>query len=124
MLCTGFGPPVLTDGGYPPLRLMPDDISRLMAMKQPFEITAASALLVDLDAGQTLYARLPAEPRPPASTAKLMTALLTLQRAALDDTVSVSATAAGMEGSRMGLTAGETLTVRDLLYGAAHPIGQ
>lgn len=117
LLCTGFGPPVLTDGGYPALRLTPEDIERLMATKQEVALTAASALLVDLDAGQTLYARLPDEPRPPASTAKLMTALLTLQQATLDDPVTVSAAAAGTEGSRMGLVAGETLTVRDLLYG-------
>ncbi len=117
LLCTGFGPPILTDGGYPPLRLAPDDITRLMATKQPVQLSAASALLMDLDAGQTLYALRPDEPRPPASTAKLMTALITLRRVALDEAVTVSATAAGMEGSRMGLVAGETLTVRDLLHG-------
>lgn len=116
-VCTGFGPPVLTDGGYPPLRLTPDDIAHLMATKKPIQLSAASALLVDLDAGQTLYALRPDEPRPPASTAKLMTALITLRQVPLDGTVTVSATAAGTEGSRMGLVAGETLTVRDLLYG-------
>jgi serine-type D-Ala-D-Ala carboxypeptidase (penicillin-binding protein 5/6) len=117
LVCTGFGPPVLTDGGYPPLRLTPDDIARLMATKQPVQLSAASALLVDLEAGQTLYALRPDEPRPPASTAKLMTALIVLQRVSLDGTVTVSATAAGTEGSRMGLVAGETLTIRDLMYG-------
>ena len=38
LLCTGFGPPILTDGGYPPLRLAPDDITRLMATKQPVQL--------------------------------------------------------------------------------------
>lgn len=117
LACTGFGPPVLTDGGYPPLRLGPDDIARLMLTKRAIQLSAASALLVDLDAGQTLYALRPDEPRPPASTAKLMTALITLQRGSLDATVVVSEAAAGTEGSRMGLVAGETLTVADLLHG-------
>ncbi len=115
--CAGFGPPVLTDGGYPPLRLTPDDIARLIATKQSLQLSATSALLVDLDAGQTLYALRPDEPRPPASTAKLMTALITLRQVSLDGTVTVSATAAGTEGSRMGLVTGETLTVVDLLHG-------
>jgi D-alanyl-D-alanine carboxypeptidase (penicillin-binding protein 5/6) len=52
-----------------------------------------------------------------------MTALVTLQRASLQDTVRVSALAAGTEGSRMGLTEGETLTVEDLLWGLLLPSG-
>ena len=119
----GFGPPVMTDGGYPPLRLGPDEIARLSAMKQSPELMAESALLVDLDSGQTLYSLRPDAPLPPASTAKLMTALIVLQQADLDDVVTISPVAAATPGSRMGLTAGQTLTVRDLLYGLLLPSG-
>jgi D-alanyl-D-alanine carboxypeptidase (penicillin-binding protein 5/6) len=119
----GFGPPVMTDGRYPPLRLGPDEIARLTAMQQPPELTAKSALLVDQDSGQTLLALHPDDPLPPASTAKLMTALLVLQQSNLDDVVTVSEAAAATPGSRMGLTAGQTLTVRDLLYGLLLPSG-
>lgn len=123
LACAGFGPPVMTDGGYPPLRLGPDEIARLNAMKQPPAVTAKSALLVDLDSGQTLFALRPDDPLPPASTAKLMTALIVLQQANLDDAVTISQAAAVTGGSRMGLTAGETLTVRELLYGLLLPSG-
>jgi D-alanyl-D-alanine carboxypeptidase (penicillin-binding protein 5/6) len=119
----GFGPPVMTDGGYPPLRLGQDEIAKLNAMKQPPTVTAKSALLVDLDSGQTLFALRPDDPLPPASTAKLMTALIVLQQADLDDVVTISQAAAETSGSRMGLTAGETLTVRELLYGLLLPSG-
>lgn len=123
LACTGFGPPVMTDGGYPPLRLGPDEIARLTAVTHPPVLTAKSALLVDQDSGQTLFALHPDDALPPASTAKIMTALIVLQQGNLDDVVTVSAAAAETTGSRMGLVAGETLTVRELLYGLLLPSG-
>ena len=117
------GPPVLTDGSYPPLRLYPEQVVALRRLAEPPTISANAAVMADLDAGQTLYARRPHEPLPPASTAKIMTALLVLQHASLADRVTVSPQAAGAAGSRMGLTAGETLTVQDLLYGLLLPSG-
>jgi serine-type D-Ala-D-Ala carboxypeptidase (penicillin-binding protein 5/6) len=103
--------------------LGPDEIARLTALKRPPELTAKSALLVDQDSGQTLFALHPDDPLPPASTTKLMTALLVLQQANLDDVVTISQAAAATQGSRMGLTAGQKLTVRDLLYGLLLPSG-
>ena len=119
----GFGPPVITDGGFPPLRMDADQVRMQQKLALPPRITAASALVVDVDAGRTLYAVRQRDRLPPASTAKLMTALLTLQRAKLDDQVKVSQLAAGTTGSRMGLTAGELLTVKDLMYGLLLPSG-
>jgi D-alanyl-D-alanine carboxypeptidase (penicillin-binding protein 5/6) len=119
----GFGPPIISDGGYPPLRLDPDSVQALWRSRHPPQVTAEAALVTDLDSGQTLYSLKPEEKLPPASTVKIMTALVTLQRANLDDVVQISARAAGMEGSRMGLTPGEKLTVRDLLYGLLLPSG-
>ncbi len=120
---TGFGPPVLTDGGYPPVRLYPDQIAAIQALNEAPAVTAAAALVFDVDSGQTLYALHADQPHPPASTAKIITALVVLQRAALTDTVTVSPAAAATDGSRMGLRAGETLTVHDLLYGLLLPSG-
>jgi len=119
----GFGPPVLTDSGYPPLRLDPDAVAALRRTGQQPVITASAATVVDIDANQTLYALRPHEPLPPASTVKVMTALLTLQRGNLADSVTVSATAANAPGSRMGLATGEVLTVEELLYGLLLPSG-
>jgi len=108
---------MLTDGSYPPLRLGPEQIASIVRAKQPPPITAAAALMVDLDANQTLYERYPRVPLPPASTVKVMTAFLALKYADLDDPVTVSPMAAGTPGSRMGLMPGEVVTVQDLLYG-------
>jgi D-alanyl-D-alanine carboxypeptidase len=108
---------VLTDGGYPPLRLGADEVASLARVRFPPGLTAAAAIVVDLDAGQTLYALRADDPLAPASTAKIMTALVVLQNADVADPAIVSANAAETPGSRMGLVAGETLTVGDLLHG-------
>jgi len=119
----GYGPPVLTDGRQPALRLYPEQVRAMRALSQPPAISALAGLMVDLGSGQTLYALRPHDRLPPASTVKIMTALLALQRANLDAVVTVSAAAANASGSRMGLGAGEKLTVRDLLYGLLLPSG-
>jgi D-alanyl-D-alanine carboxypeptidase (penicillin-binding protein 5/6) len=119
----GFGPPVITDGGYPPLRLDPDTVQAVWRANHPPDVTATAASVVDLSSGQTLYSLRSDDRLPPASTVKIMTALVTLQRAKLDAVVEVSPGAASMPGSRMGLTAGDKLTVRDLLYGLLLPSG-
>jgi D-alanyl-D-alanine carboxypeptidase (penicillin-binding protein 5/6) len=123
LLCVGFGPPVITDGAYPPLRLAPEHIDTLIATRSAPTITAASALVIDLPTGKTLFEKSADEPRPPASTAKLMTALVTIDQAPLGDRVQVTERAAATEGSRMGLVAGEQLTILDLLHGLLIPSG-
>ena len=52
---------------------------------------------------------------PPASLAKMMTALVALERGNLEAQVQVSAGAAKASGTRIGLAAGEKLRARDLL---------
>ena len=52
-----------------------------------------------------------------ASTTKIMTAIIVLERCNLDDIVTVSSKAAGTGGSRLGLHTNDKVSVRDLLYG-------
>ena len=86
------------------------------------ELTLSShaALLMEKTTGQILYAQNEHDALPPASVTKIMTVLLTMEaissgRIALDDTVTVSAYAAGMGGSQVFLAEGEQITVDDLL---------
>ncbi len=53
----------------------------------------------------------------PASTTKVLTALVVLQRLPLEMTVTVPKRAVGVEGSSIYLRAGQRVTVEDLLYG-------
>lgn len=78
---------------------------------------AATAYVVERD-GKVLWARAPHRRLPPASLAKMMTALLVLEDGGLDRPVTVSRGAAGETGTRLGLRAGERLAARDLLAAA------
>ena len=53
----------------------------------------------------------------PASTTKIMTAILAIEKGNLEDKIKISSRAAAMPGTRMGLRPGEEQTLRDLLYG-------
>ena len=52
-----------------------------------------------------------------ASTTKIMTTIVILEEADLNEKVTVSAKAGGTGGSRLGLKRGDKASVRDLLYG-------
>ncbi len=84
---------------------------------EPGNISAKSAVLLDGDSGQVLWEKDADTPRLIASTTKIMTALLTVENAGLDEIVEIPPEATNIEGSSMYLQAGERLTVRDLLHG-------
>jgi serine-type D-Ala-D-Ala carboxypeptidase (penicillin-binding protein 5/6) len=62
-----------------------------------------------------------AVPRPVASITKLMTVLVALEHARLDEVVTVPAAAAGIGEATIHLRAGERVTVRELVIGALVP---
>ena len=85
---------------------------------EPPSVTAAAAYVVDATVGTELYALNADEPRPPASLTKVVTALVVLRQADLDDRVTIEQGDLVDENqSQVGLLAGDTLTVRDLLHG-------
>ena len=79
--------------------------------------SATSAILMDVDSGRVLYQHNADAQMLIASTTKILTALVALRDGDLEDVVTVSAQAAGTEGSSMYLRAGEELTLETLLYG-------
>ncbi|ADL13182.1 D-alanyl-D-alanine carboxypeptidase family protein [Acetohalobium arabaticum] len=81
------------------------------------DITARSAIVVDVKTGEVLYAKNHHERRPPASTTKIMTGILAIENGNLDTEVTVSDRAAYTGGSSIWLTSGETLKLEELLYG-------
>ncbi len=82
-----------------------------------YAISAESAILIDADSGRVLYEKNAYEKRGIASTTKIMTALVVLENANLNDIVTVSYNAATTEGSSMYLKPNEKITVEGLLYG-------
>lgn len=94
-----------------------------VAWAAPPTVDAAAYILVDPATGETLAQRAPDRKLPMASTTKIMTALVALDRAELDDRVTVPPAAEAIGGSTGFLRAGETLTVRDLLTALLVPSG-
>lgn len=110
------GPPILRGSRPGDPAIFPEQIAAQQAAQTLPPLSAPAALVADSATGRVLGAVNAAQPRAMASTTKIMTALLTLERANLGDLVTVSPTALVGEAS-MGLVAGETLTVEDLLWG-------
>lgn len=80
------------------------------------EISAVGAVVQDLDSGVYLFRRNEDYPFSPASTTKIMTALVALDNYSLDDVVTVKKPVT--EGQTINLVPGERITVENLLYGA------
>ncbi|MEW6547487.1 MAG: D-alanyl-D-alanine carboxypeptidase family protein [Bacillota bacterium] len=95
---------------------MPALVEAPVAGGQP-DLDCRAAVLMEWTTGAVLYARRASEKRDPASLTKIMTAIVALERGSLPEPVRVSATAAWMPGSVIGLREGEEYTLRDLLYG-------
>jgi D-alanyl-D-alanine carboxypeptidase len=94
----------------------------------PPNVSAPEVAVVDDQTGLMLYGRAPHAHEAPASTTKIATAIVTLAHVrSLDDPVRVSvdgfAMAAADGSSIMGLSPGQRLSIRTLLYGLLLPSG-
>lgn len=81
------------------------------------ESCARAAVLIERNTGMVLLKHNESEPLPMASTTKVMTALMALEKGNLDDVVTVGRNAYGVPGTSIYLSLGEKITLRDLLYG-------
>ncbi len=80
-------------------------------------VSAKSAVLISGDTFEVVFEKNAHTRLSMASTTKIMTGLLICENKNLDDKVTVTADMLRVEGSSMGLRAGDVLTYRDLLYG-------
>jgi D-alanyl-D-alanine carboxypeptidase (penicillin-binding protein 5/6) len=79
-------------------------------------VAATSAILMDKDSGRVLWQKNSNEPIAIASTTKIMTCILALEKSSLKDEVSVSKRAASAPEVKMRLSVGEKQRLEDLLY--------
>lgn len=80
-------------------------------------VSAKAYALIDQSSGRLIEGANADECLPMASTTKIMTGLLACESGKLDETVAVTDSEIRIEGSSMGLQAGECLTIRELTYG-------
>jgi serine-type D-Ala-D-Ala carboxypeptidase (penicillin-binding protein 5/6) len=95
---------------FPPLIFLP-------GYQQGPPVYASAGVLIESKSGAVLYAKNPDLRRAPASTTKMMTAIVALEKGNLSKVVKVSPLAAGTPGSSIWLRAGDKLTLKELLEG-------
>lgn len=78
---------------------------------------AHSGVLLECTTGEIVCDKHGDKRMPPASTTKILTALIAIESGRLDEPVTISEHAARTEGSRMKLKAGQVLSLRELVTG-------
>ena len=85
-------------------------------INEPEQLYARSAVLMDADSGRILFAKNGQEERAMASTTKIMTAILVMEHADLEEWAEVSAEAAAQPEVHLGVREGQQFQVKDVLY--------
>jgi D-alanyl-D-alanine carboxypeptidase (penicillin-binding protein 5/6) len=89
------------------------------ANRKPPEVwlNAEAAILMDWKTGTIIYEKNAFQRRHPASTTKVLTAIVALEQGNLEDLVTVSRQAAYTEGSSMGIGPGQVYRLEELIWG-------
>lgn len=85
------------------------------ALEKP-TIYGEAGILIDFTTGEVLYEKNPHKSMYPASTTKILTALIILETHDLDEEVIIESTAPFIGGSRIYVVENEVFTVEQLLY--------
>lgn len=93
------------------------NISTVYAAPDEPSINAQGAVLIDANTGTVIYGKNEEKQFEPASTTKVMTALIVLEKCSLDDEVTVTQDFTEIDGTAIGLLKGDKVTVRELLLG-------
>lgn len=91
--------------------------TRILKFSTSEAFTSKSYLIYDRNSDQIVFGEDIGKQLPNASTTKLMTALVSFKNYSLDTILNVPENCVGLEGSNVGMRAGEKFYVEDLLYG-------
>jgi serine-type D-Ala-D-Ala carboxypeptidase (penicillin-binding protein 5/6) len=80
-------------------------------------VTASAAILMDYTTGEILYQKNAYERKAPASTTKILTAIVAIEHGKMNQEIVASTKASKVNGSSIWLAAGERHSLKDLLYG-------
>jgi D-alanyl-D-alanine carboxypeptidase len=80
-------------------------------------LESRSAIVLDAQTGEAIFERQPDAHMYPASTTKILTAIVAIESGRLDETVTIQPSDVQVQPSSVGLRPGERLTLRDLVYG-------
>ena len=94
-----------------------EEVQQVVNSNKPMQILAKSAVVYDRKYQKILYEKNIDEKIPNASTTKILTAIVAYENANMDDVVIVSAKAAGVGGSTIGLKKENKVVLGDLMKG-------
>ena len=86
-------------------------------VEEKLSLSGESYILIDRDTGRVLMEENGHKKMGMASTTKIMTALIALEKGNLNDRIRIDDEAVGVEGSSIYLRKDEIITLRDLIYG-------
>ncbi|QCX32656.1 D-alanyl-D-alanine carboxypeptidase [Caloramator sp. E03] len=85
--------------------------------KKDINLKCLSGVVIDQDSGRILYSKNGDMVLPMASTTKIMTAIIAIEKSNLNELVTISDKAVSIKGSVVGYKKGEKITIEELLYG-------
>jgi len=88
----------------------------LSAIATALDVSAKSAIIIDADSGKVLWEKDADTPRYPASTTKIMTALLLIEHCLPTDVIVAPQNIEDVKESSIHLKPGEKMSARDMLY--------
>ncbi|ADL07545.1 D-alanyl-D-alanine carboxypeptidase family protein [Thermosediminibacter oceani] len=91
--------------------------SKVTAAPSPPSIVGTAGILMDVKTGKVLYEKNAHLKLEPASTTKIMTTVIALEKGKLSDTVVTGREPTLADGTRIYLEEGEKLTLEQMLYG-------
>ncbi len=86
------------------------------AQTSGLNVTAQGAIIIDAESGKVLWSKDADTMRFPASTTKIMTALLLLERCRPDELIKAPSDVKNIEESSLHLEPGESVTAKEMLY--------
>ncbi|MBI4301864.1 MAG: D-alanyl-D-alanine carboxypeptidase [Chloroflexi bacterium] len=117
----GFGPPKLVDSATGDNPIYQQQL-RLLSQGTPPTVEARAQLIIDVATGKVAWGRNIHQRLAPASTTKIMTAIVAMEKGNLNDRIVIKPKHM-IEGSSMGLQPGDVVTLEDLLWGLLLPSG-
>jgi len=132
LVCTGVAATPKKKPARPAPAEPPPSATPVPTAPGELPLFAAGAIVIDAFTGQTLYEKNSDQPQFPASTTKIMTALLVIEAGDLDRPVTVTLEDSRVGESSLDLKEGQTYTRRQMLYGlmlksandVAHALGR
>lgn len=88
-----------------------------------FKVNAKNAIAIDRESKEILFEQNGYDIVPMASTTKMLTALIAIERGNLDEKFIISKNSASVRGSKVGYKEGEEITILELLYGLMYKSG-